>query len=309
MGNIIQQQEKVLLNFQLKFIINNVALCDKKLKAMKTHHWYNLVSSDRNDIVFSGRNKAYGAYQLRMNYNKTLSNILLSMIGVAILAAVINYVINQFSPEEERTVTKIYDVIITPNITKNNSIKPSKVESSSGSSNPKLSPIIAFSPTNIKDSIDDNKKNPINISNTGTGTEDTTGTGIEGNTGGNGTGTNNNVYGLDSVTEATKPFLIVTEMPEFPGGQEEMIKFIQSRMNYPVRAIEAHISGVCYIRFVVNSDGHITNVEVIKSVPDCPECDEEAKRVVESMPLWKPGRQNGKPVPVYMQIPVRFKIK
>ncbi|GAB4446864.1 MAG: energy transducer TonB [Bacteroidia bacterium] len=244
-----------------------------------------------------------------MNYNKTLSNILLSMISVAILAAIINYVINQFAPEEEHSVTKIYDVIITPNITKDNSNKPSKIEPPSGSSNPKLSPIIVFSPRNIKDTIDENKKMPTIIDNTGTGTGDTTGTGIVGNMGGNGTGTNSNVYGLDSVTETTKPFLIVTEMPEFPGGQEEMIKFIQSRMNYPVHAIEAHISGVCYLRFVVNADGHITNVEVIKSVPDCHECDEEAKRVVESMPLWKPGKQNGKPVPVYMQIPVRFKIK
>ena len=87
-----------------------------------------------------------------------------------------------------------------------------------------------------------------------------------------------------------------------------MMKFVQKNINYPLSAKEAGITGKCFLRFVINSDGRISDVEVLKGVSGCPECDKEAKRVILSMPTWKPGMQNGKAVPVFFNLPINFNI-
>ncbi len=82
-------------------------------------------------------------------------------------------------------------------------------------------------------------------------------------------------------------FTVVEKMPEFPGGSAELMKFIQSNMKLPLAVKEKSINGKCWIKFVVGSNGLVYNVEVIKGVERCPECDMEAIRVVQLMPQWK----------------------
>lgn len=105
----------------------------------------------------------------------------------------------------------------------------------------------------------------------------------------------------------TGPVTFAEVMPEFPGGEAELHKFIQSNLNYPVVDQENGTEGRVSIRFVVDKNGEITNIEVLRGIS--PSCDREAVRVVKNMPRWIPGKQNGTPVPVYFNLPIVFKLK
>jgi TonB family protein len=105
--------------------------------------------------------------------------------------------------------------------------------------------------------------------------------------------------------EADNAFVVVEEMPEFPGGQDAMRAWILKNMNYPQEAFNKKIQGQIIVSFVVTSKGKVKNVKVIK--PLYPQLDIEAARIVSNMPDWKPGSQGGKSVDVQMQVPVEFK--
>ena len=104
-------------------------------------------------------------------------------------------------------------------------------------------------------------------------------------------------------------FTVCEQMPEFPGGAMEMMKYIQSQIKYPPNAQTEGLSGTCFLKFVVTSEGSITDVQVLKGLPRCSECDLEAIRVVENMPNWKPGRQNGQVIYVYFNLPINFRLR
>jgi hypothetical protein len=112
-----------------------------------------------------------------------------------------------------------------------------------------------------------------------------------------------------SIQNRSEVFSTVEQMPEFPGGSMEMMKYVQNNIQYPQDAKEAGLSGKCFLKFVITNYGDITDIEVLKGVPGCGECDREAIRVVKSMPKWKPGRQNGKPVSVFFNLPVNFQLR
>jgi len=97
----------------------------------------------------------------------------------------------------------------------------------------------------------------------------------------------------------------VEVMPQFPGGDEELMKFIHDNLKLPASAAEAGIQGRVTLRFTVTTTGEVTDVKVIRSLD--PACDAEAIRVIRKMPNWIPGSQNGKNVPVYYTFPIIFK--
>ena len=101
-------------------------------------------------------------------------------------------------------------------------------------------------------------------------------------------------------------FSVCEEMPEFPGGTEKFMEYLSSNIKYPEEAKEKGISGRVFIQFVIEKDGSVTNVKVMKGIGAL--CDDEAVRVVKSMPKWKPGKQKGKPVRVNYILPVSFKL-
>ena len=101
-------------------------------------------------------------------------------------------------------------------------------------------------------------------------------------------------------------FDVVEVMPQFPGGQIAMLKYIMENIKYPEQAMKEGIQGRVAVRFIVEKDGSISNVKAVRSVH--PLLDKEAVRVVESMPKWSPGKQNGKPVRVRFNVPVMFKL-
>lgn len=103
-----------------------------------------------------------------------------------------------------------------------------------------------------------------------------------------------------------KVYDIVEVMPQFPGGQGELMKFLRNNVKYPAEAQKKKIEGRVIVTFVVNQKGRITNPTVERSAH--PLLDAEALRVIKRMPKWKPGRMNGEPVNVKYRLPITFKL-
>jgi len=110
----------------------------------------------------------------------------------------------------------------------------------------------------------------------------------------------------EEIVEA-EIFKVVEEMPEFPGGAAKMMEYIQNNIKYPMMARESDIQGRVFVSFVVEPDGSITNVAVLRGIGGG--CDEEALRVVQSMPNWKPGKQRGSAVRCSFTVPIVFKLQ
>ena len=104
-----------------------------------------------------------------------------------------------------------------------------------------------------------------------------------------------------------KVYDIVDEMPTFPDGDHELLKYIADNLEYPQEAVDGDIQGTVFVRIIVEPDGSISNTKIVRGIGSG--CDEEAIRVVESMPNWEPGRRKGEAVRVYMSIPVSFKLQ
>jgi periplasmic protein TonB len=113
----------------------------------------------------------------------------------------------------------------------------------------------------------------------------------------------------EEVVEAPQIFTIVEENPEFPGGEKALFEFLGKNTKFPAIAKDAGIQGIVYVQFVVMEDGSINPdmVEILRGVH--PALDQEAIRVVKSMPKWSPGKQRGKAVRVYYKLPFRFTLK
>ena len=112
---------------------------------------------------------------------------------------------------------------------------------------------------------------------------------------------------VEEVVEEEQIFQVVEEMPSFPGGDAECMRFLNKNIKYPTIAQENGIQGRVILQFVVNKDGSIVDVVVARSVD--PYLDKEALRVVNMMPKWKPGKQRGKPVRVKFTLPVTFRLQ
>ena len=110
----------------------------------------------------------------------------------------------------------------------------------------------------------------------------------------------------NETTTSENVFDVVEDMPQYPDGMQGMMKFLIENISYPKDAQEKKISGRVLVTFVVEKDGSISNVETVKSV--FPSLDDEAVRVVKSMPNWKPGKQNGKVVRVKYTLPISFSL-
>ena len=109
----------------------------------------------------------------------------------------------------------------------------------------------------------------------------------------------------EEVEEPT--FTIVEDMPTFPGGEAKMYEYLYKNLKYPAMAKDAGITGTVYVNFVIDKNGKITNVNVLRGIGGG--CDEAAIAAVEKMPDWKPGKQRGKAVKVSYNLPVKFQLK
>lgn len=261
-------------------------------------NWNNLTLDERNEIVFEGRNQNYGAYELRSNYNKRVTYIVGGMLVFSIVLMGVKKFADRPKEEEVTETIKVEQIDLTP---------PPPVEEQPPPPPPPPPPpmveMVKFTPPVIKDDAveEEPQKLQEEVKETNVGTKDQE-------------GEKDIVAPPTEVSGPGEPaapeiFTIVEENAEFPGGLSEMAKFIQKNLQYPAMAREAGISGKCFLKFVVNENGDISNVEILKGVSGCPECDKEAIRVVKSMPKWKAAKMTGRSVKCYFNLPISFKIQ
>ncbi|MBT1710259.1 TonB family protein, partial [Fulvivirgaceae bacterium PWU5] len=110
----------------------------------------------------------------------------------------------------------------------------------------------------------------------------------------------------DAGNDDDKIFTVVEQQAEYPGGMAEMMKFLQKNVKYPAAARRMGIEGSVFVSFVVDREGKISDPQIVKGISA--DCDREAMRVVQLMPPWKPGKQNGRSVKSRFVLPIKFKL-
>jgi protein TonB len=258
---------------------------------------FDLYRSEWLELVFDDRNKAYGAYDLRKHYDSTL----LKALGFTVLPVVFLFLLSSFimtrkaiPVPDKRTVVVLnaHPPITKPPVTPP---KP-RVEQ------PVQHRTVAFPPPVV--AVDNVAKNPPTIEALDKSTvSQTNSAGVDGGNldipvtpAGSGATEDNTVHTINSIEV----------MPAFPGGETAWAKFLQKNLHYPGAALDAGISGKVYISFVVEKDGHLSNITVDRT-PGYG-LDAEAIRVLKLVPPWKPGIQNGQAVRVRYSMPFNFQI-
>ncbi len=272
-----------------------------------------LISSDWVDLVFEGRNKAYGAYRLRKS---TTKRNILAMVAVVILliVAFIILTVKNFVDEQRAKVamTQVAELTNYDQPKKKAEVKQKKVEVEPERVVERVKSSIKFTAPVIKKDEevkpDEELKTQDELMSTKTaiGSFD-----VKGNDDANG-----EILKAKEVIaepeppkheEENKVFDIVEQQPLFPGGPAALMKYLSENTKYPVVAQEYGVQGRVTVQFVVEKDGSISDVHVLRGVD--PSLDKEAVRVVKSMPRWTPGKQNGITVRVNYRVPVLFRLQ
>ena len=264
------------------------------------------------DLVFEGRNQAYGAYQLRKNTGKRNLMSLAVMALVAIIIAVAVGV-NKFIEANKPKVAVTTDVELSKLAEKKEAKveKKTPVKMEEQKVVEKVKSSVKFTAPVIKKDEDvtpaDEMKSQDELakSTTAIGSFDVKGNDEIGG----------EVLKAKEVIaqpeppkeEEQKVFDVVEQMPTFPGGPNALFEYLSKNIKYPAIAEENGVQGRVIVTFVVERDGSITDVKVAKSVD--PALDKEAQRVVRSMPHWIPGKQNGSAVRVKYTVPVTFRLQ
>ena len=263
---------------------------------MKTQASNVTVTRSWDDIVFEGRNQNYGAYVIRKDYSKVLMIALIAtLLAIALMVwgpAIAEMLKGEEEVEKAAPKKLVYTELSAPPPIDKPKPPPPQIQL------PKLQKVIKFVPPKVVKeevveeipTIEEIKQNEVAAVE------------VEGDA---------EVVFEEPVVEVVaedenKVFLVVEQQPEFEGGYEAMMNFIRKNMRYPASARRMGIDGTVYVSFVVGKDGTINDVKVLRGISA--DCDKEAVRVVQSMPPWKPGKQNGKPVFVRFNLPIKFKL-
>jgi protein TonB len=260
-----------------------------------------------NDIIFAGRNKAYGAYAIRSTYGYTVLRSLLVMllcVGSFMFAAY--YFANKHDVSNKEDVVFIHDSIYVIAFNTKKEEEPKTAEKNNRQQKTPESLKSAASSTFIQNSADvENDSIPKNNI-----TEVTTST-LNSN---NSTGTNTGSISESATSGATQSVIDVKgnyevdSSPEFEGGLPALYKFVSSHLRYPEPASDAGKQGTIYVKFVVDENGKIGNLIVLNNLGYG--MDEEALRVVGMIPKFKsPAKIKGVPVKVYYQLPIGFRLR
>ena len=271
-----------------------------------------LIDNGWVDLVFEGKNHSYGAYQLRKNTGKrnVMAILVMFAIGVAIAAFVAikgvveNAMKQDVAIEADVELAKLAEKK-EAKVEKKEEPKLEKIEVEKVKSSVKFVPPVIKKDSEVKPEEELKSQEELNKTNTAIGAFD-----VKGNDEAAG-----EVLKAKEVIaqpeppkeEETKVFDVVEQMPSFPGGPSALMQYLSSNIKYPVVAEENGVQGRVVCTFVVERDGSITDVRVIKSVD--PSLDKEAVRVVKSMPKWIPGKQNGSAVRVKYTVPVTFRLQ
>lgn len=265
-----------------------------------------LTSPEWCELIFQDKNKAYGAYKMRANSPKRHNLAMVLVVVIAIVGFSIPTLIKLATPEQKEEMTEVTTLsqLEEPEV-KQEEIK--KIEPIAPP--PALKSSIKFTAPVIKK--DEEVRDEDEIKSQEELTQNKAAISIADVKG------NDELNGKDiadlkeTITKAPeaeeKPYTMVEQMPQFPGGDKELLSYIAKNLHYPTIAQENGIQGKVFVRFVVTATGDVKDVKVMRSLD--PYCDKEAIRVIQSLPKWIPGRQNGRNVPVYYTVPITFKLQ
>jgi protein TonB len=254
---------------------------------------------DFDDLLFEGRNKEYGAYQLRRKYNAVIvAGILIAVLLVS-ATIVLPFII---SPHSDKVLTggfsyvqvtmenldpPVDEIIVPP--------PPPPPEAS------RMTEVVKYIPPVVVDTV--LPMEPKQATTDEFLMQSTTDNNLEGR----GTGSGDEVFTGQGGTETNEPFFQVEVMPAFKGGDLNRFRdWVSKRTNYPQAAIENKIQGRVFLTFIIETDGSVTNVTLVKGVD--PLIDNEAIRAIQSSPKWSPGLQRGQPVRVRYSMWLNFAI-
>lgn len=263
-----------------------------------------------DDIVFENRNRAYGAYMLRKLYEPTLTRAAGIGVGLFLLAVSAPTL---YARLIDRNAQQEIMVEVNPEKFKMEPLPEKIIEIPPAQKLPTVSTVRSLPPEVLPDEEVEAPALPPTVdelaeANPGEKTQE-------------GTGDEAELIAppeesaapakaekvIEMAPREEAPFLKVEQDPEFPGGMAALGGFLQKNLNYPQQAIRSSMSGKVYISFVVNTDGSLTDVQVLKGIGFG--CDEEALRVIRTMPRWKPGKQAGRAVRVRFNLPVAFTLE
>lgn len=250
-----------------------------------------------DELVFANRNKAYGAYAHRKNYPRYMNRALTAVLLVFLLVMALP-VISNYHKDKRNNIGSNY-VIVEPmiNPVKEQDNLPVLPEEKPGGKIATVSrqPVIIIDTSALTDDMAGMQEKVENK-------------GMDDTTAGGGTNPETEKPALKIIDEPTPvTYLIVEEMPEFPGGYEGLKNYLGKNLVYPQIAIDIGIQGRVFVGFVINEKGKPVEVNILRGIGGG--CDEEALRVVQNMPDWRPGYQNGIAVRVQYSLGILFTLK
>ncbi|MCK8492587.1 TonB family protein [Spirosoma sp. RP8] len=272
-------------------------------------HQSNATALTFDEIIFQTRNQAYGAFNLRQTYRSTLTRALGVGIGLFVIGLSAPVLYNRFWPknlladqhvETEVTLTKLAEPPVEPPI----QLPP--VEQAPAVNTVRNLPLVVMPEAEVVEETLPPTTDELQNATSGTQTAEGTGD-VEVITAPEASAPTIVEHALEVAPKTEEIFIGVEQQPEYPGGLEAMRSFLSKNLQYPRSAASAGVSGRVFVSFVVNSDGSLTDVQLLKGIGFG--CDEEAIRVVQKMPHWKPGKQSGRPVRVKYNLPIAFTLE
>lgn len=266
-----------------------------------------LTSLEWCELIFKDKNKAYGAYKMRRDLGRRQLAAVIIVLVVALVGFYLPRLIRMAIPEQKEVNVEVTQLsqLEEPEVKQEELVKP--VEQIAPP--PALKSTIKFTAPVIKKDEEVNEDDELKSQDELTDSKvQISIADVKGNDELNG----KDIADLQEVitqapVEEEKPYTMVEQMPQYPGGPAELLKYIAKNLRYPTIAQENGIQGRVILRFVVSATGEVKDITVLRSLD--PYCDKEAIRVVSTLPKWIPGKQNGRNVPVYYTLPIQFKLQ
>ena len=259
------------------------------------------------ELVFEGKNHDFGAYEMRRDsaarHNKAMLIVTILAIVVILLPSIIRFVAPKKEAEEKMTEVTTLSKLPPAEVKQEEFKKPDAPPPPPLKSSLKFTAPVIKKDEEVRDEDEIKSQHELAETKVTISIAD-----VKGNDEEHG----KDIADLKQVVTQAEPepekvFDMVEQMPQFPGGQAEMMQFISKNMKYPTIAQENGTQGRVTCQFVVGADGRVRDVNVLRGVD--PYLDKEAVRVIMSMPKWIPGKQNGKAVSVKYTIPVVFRLQ
>lgn len=265
-----------------------------------------LISQDWCELIFSGRNKSYGAFKMRANSGSRHTRAVIIVIFLTIAAILVPFLVKLATPVKEEKITEVVSLsqlqeakVKDEHIVKRvapQQVQPQRIKSSIKFTAPVIKKDEEVSEDDEMKSQEELGESKVAISIADVqGNDDIAGEDIA------------DIKEIITSEPEEKVYDVVEQLPVFPGGEAALLKYIADNLKYPSIAQEQGIQGVVLTRFVVTSTGEVGEVQILRSVDSY--LDREAQRVIRTLPKFIPGKQQGKAVAVWFTLPIRFRLE